>query len=238
MKKYVVYMTNQFCLLGREYMKLEGKFVVGLHNPNLADHFSTMKAAKALQSKIKYDTKVCELQPELDLFAKTNWVYRKIAIMNEDLNVKYDSNTMDKMHVLNWWNKIKRAPESAVSQAVYSSYPNLYSLFKHLCDAQSYYSKDYKNLYHSYHILTPKDGSFKEFKKELSLVLENVTYLTDDGYKVFPIFDNSLSEHGTRYLYYKSEDDCKLKVSHYTEPKSTSLEECFKEMCRSYYYTR
>lgn len=38
------------------------------------------------------------------------------------------------------------------------------------------------------------------------------------------------------YLYYKSKEDCKLIVSSYSPAPSWSLEKCFVEMCRSYYY--
>jgi hypothetical protein len=236
MKKWIVYYKNDYTLLKKEFFKFGETKVIGYHDPSRATAFSTKKEAEEKSKLIKFKTAVTELDPQVKKFERTTFKYREMPILNPKFTTPYDAKTMTRLDVLGWWKKIQRANELEYSSEVYGTYPQIWSLFDYLWDKASYWSKGYKELYHSFQVRTKKDGDYDKFKEELDLVLDDVTYM-DGDYKVLPIFDHELSSWETRSLLYKSEDDCKIISGRFGDEKiKGTLKECFDMMRYQFYY--
>lgn len=235
-KKYVVYMDNQFCLLKREYFSEKKGIIIGYHNPMMATWFYSKKEAKAFQNKIAMETKISSFQKEYDRFTKTTWEYRKITPINDKLNIPYKGE--DKYKVLEWWKATKALPESSIKYEVYKTWPKLSSVFTHLWDYQGYHSlEDRSKTYHSYSIRTSKTGNINEFKKELELVLDDITYVSEEGYKLLSVFEHNLGAGGSSYSFcYKSEKDCKIVGNYGREIRKGSLTKCFDYLKQELWY--
>ena len=231
--KYLVFFENQFCLLGKEYFgEFDGK-IIGYHNPSFAKLFDSKESAKKFASLFHLDTKIEEAEPHLEAFKACDYIYRQIVKLDPRLNRKYKEENRDE--VLNWWMEYKKAPENSISYDSYKTWPKLYSLFTYLWDVQSYNDRDYKNSYHTVQVRFPKDGVVTDFIKELSKVLDFVTY-EKEGYKILPIFDHTLSEFGTAYLYYKSTQDCKIVRGSWTVIPGTITHLFNNHLIKDYYY--
>lgn len=234
--KYIVYYPNDYTLLGREYFNFEKGKIIGYHNPRLALHFDTEKEAGEFQKKINLGTKITTDEVEYKRFDKTSYKYRTLEPINDTYNIQYDKNKQSKYDVLKWWLTVQRLPESTISHKVYSSYPSLYSLFSYLWQKQTYNTLDYKSFYYTVEIKTSKSGIYEEFVKEFDLVKDEVTYLDDDKYKIFPIFEHNLHEGGVSYtLRYKTLQDCIISSGR-SELTKGSLKECFEYMKRDLWY--
>ncbi len=231
--KYLVYFENQFCLLGKEYFGEVGGKIIGYHHPAGAKLFKTKKEAKEFASLFDLQTKIEEAEPHFEAFRSCDYVYREITKLNPSLDRKYNNEKPDE--VLKWWMEYKKAPEKATSYKSYETWPKLYSIFTYLWDLQSYYNREYTELYHTVQVRFPKNGDVKDFIKELDKVLDFVTY-TAEGYKVFPIFDHTLSEYGTSYLHYKSPHDCKIVKGSWTVIPGTITHLFTNHLVRDYYY--
>ena len=232
---YIVYTDNTFTLLNKEYFSKKGDEIIGFHNPELATRFGTKEEAKAFQSEISLKTKITTIDEECELFKKTDWVYRKFKCVNKTLNIPYKKGD-DKVSVLNWWMRYNKSNDRETTYDVYSTYPKLYSLFSHLWNISRYTSKNYVNKYITAEIYTNQEGTYNDFLEELNLVINDVTYLSEDGYKILPIFDKDLSEYGSRYLYFKDVNDCYIQEGYRTNMNKSTLSECFKKMTKEFYY--
>lgn len=233
--RFILYQENQFCLLGKEYFReFDGK-IFGTHNPYDAKSFTSKK--KALEFGSRFESgkqEVGEYAEHTKLFDDCKYIYREIPLLDKKYDIPYTD--QKPVEVLNWWMEIKKGSDKAVSQKNYSTWPSLYSIFKNLWEIRSYYDKG-NTILHTATIFVTKDSEFKNFKKELYLVLDFSTY-TKEGYKAFPIFDNDLSEFGTRYLLYKSDRDCIILTDRFGyDKRKLTLEESFKYIKDNYYYT-
>jgi len=138
-----------------------------------------------------------EPQPEKEKFdewVKNGMVRRRFDILNKKLSRKYNGETPEE--VLAWRISV-REDVDAIRYEDYKTWPDLYSVFKHLFNCSSYYSKgEVGKLQHSFSVYTRRDGKLDDFEKELNLILPHVTYLDDDGGKMINVFDHYLSEGG------------------------------------------
>lgn len=234
MSKWITCMKNSFTLLGYEYFAPGKGEIVGTHNPYNAKTFETKKEAeKFLKLFAMDDAKVEEAEKHFKKFNKCDYVYRKIPMLNPEVDIPYNSQTPDE--IIEWWKRIKTLPESSVSSKNYGTWPNLYSVTNHLWNIVSYYSKDYKKLYYTSEIFTKKEGTFESFISDFRKVVDFCTFVDKDGYKIFPIFDNDLSENGKRYFLYKSDDDCKIDESRRMSHEG-DIKKCFEIMHRDFWY--
>ena len=232
---YLVYVDNDFCVIGREYFIQGENKVLTTHNPNLATQFKTQKEAKSFSSTFTLHSlkkKIATVAGELKRFEDCDWIYREIPLLNRDIDRPYGNEGPDQ--VLDFWLKHQQLPEGSISYENYATWPDLYSVFKYLWTTQGYHDmKDYSKTYHTVQIRVPKDGNYEDFKKEIEKILDHITY-TEDGYKILPIIDHELSTYESRSLYYKSEDDC--MIGGRFPDGELNLKECFEIMKRMYYY--
>ena len=120
---------------------------------------------------------------------------------------------------------------------ILTTWPQLYSISKHLWDVEGYHSDDYKEIYTTFSVYTRKDGNFEDFQRELNMVMDKVTYKDDDGFLVMSIFDHFLSEHGNSVSLLIHPKTKQVKVSgRWHKEDFTSLEEAFNYMRRERYY--
>lgn len=234
---YVVFVKNSFTLLGREYFGTDGESIIGYHDPNKAAHFPSKKKAQEFCETFSFENKKIEpLSKHKKLFDTCTYVYRKICKIDNSINIKYNPAIHTADDILDWQLRRQKLPEQSVTFEVYRTWPELYQHFKHIFKPQSYHSKDHKELYHTVTIYTKPDGVYEEFYNEFRKVWDFCTFLSEGGRKMFPIFDNDLSEYGTRYLHYGGDMDCVIISGYGGVDFEGSLEECFNFMKKAYYY--
>jgi hypothetical protein len=225
-------MPNSFTLTKNEYFGKGDKCVIGYHDPRKATLFATEEEAREFASTFNMETRIGEAETHFKLFEKVDYVYRRLTVIDPVLNRKY--NNEDANEVIKWWIEYSNSPEGSVSTEIYLTWPNLYSMCKHLWS--SYTITELEEKCNSFQIYTSTDGKFEEFKTELMKVMDHVTF-TEDGYKKFAIFDHELSEYETRYFLYKNDNDCKIR-SRYSDRCQGTMEKCFDLMKREYFYNR
>jgi hypothetical protein len=234
---YIVCSKNQFCLNGWEYFGLskDGSKIIGYHDPNLADKFKTVKDAKVFSSRFDYDTKVEKLDKHQKIFVNSDYVYRSIPLIDTSMSIKYDADKHTQIDVLNFKINHRKRSDKSIRYEDYRTWPELWSVFKHLWSFESYSKNNGAVQMFTCSIRVNKKSDFKEFKEDLELVKPHCTFVSDDGYLVFPIFDHDLSEYGTRYLHYKTDEDCKIVESRWSEYVG-DLKKCFDIMEAKFYY--
>ena len=233
MSKYLVFMENNFCLIGKEYFGDSEGIIIGYHNPRLATLFNTKEEAQNFCKTFDLeDVKIDRKEKHYKSFDKCNYVYRQINKIDNTHSRNFNSETPEE--ILEWWKKTKSLPEKSVKFEHYRTWPHLFSVFDHLWDLVSYNSRDYKEQYQTCQIKVLIDSSLESFKKELDLVLVYCTFF-QDGYKVFPIIDHELSEYESRYFLYKDDSDCKITNGNYDKFSGT-LEQCLNKMKQQYWY--
>lgn len=229
---YIVYLDNQFCVLGKEYLRKNKNTIVGYHHPGMADVFKTKKDTQELIKYINRDSqdiKITSLNDELEKFDKTDWKYRELPAL--DLSIKkFNNNTDDE--VFDFWINYRK-DDGKVSYEIYKSWPDLRSIYDHIWEFNKYIQGEY-----SFTIYTSKNGVFHNFKKELHKALPYVTLMSEDGYKRFKIFEHSLSESAVYYFNYKSDTDCYFNThrTYSTKNKYNSLEKAFEFMKEGLWY--
>ena len=233
---YLVYAENDFTLLGKEYFGTDGKSIIGFHDPNRASHFESVETAEEFCKLFDYpDRKIEPLSEHIKLFQKCTYVYRKIDKLDDSINIKYDEKKHDALAVLDWRMKRNKAPERTVAYENYRTWPDLYSVFTYLFNLTKYNSRDYKSLFYSVQLKTPKNGNYEDFYKDFALVLDYCTFVDEDGRKVFDIFDHECCEYERRRLCFGGEDDCTISNGRRDIFKGT-LKECFEKMRKDFWY--
>lgn len=234
--KYLVFFKNSYCLTGHEYFSLKEGKILGSHSPHNADTFKTQKEAKEFASLFDLETEIGLVEDHIEIFKKCDYVYREFPALDDHVNVRYNPN-QTKEEVIEWWKNYKLLPEKSVSFECYRTWPKLYTVTDYLWDLNSYYNRDYTELYHTCQIKSPKNGNFNDFKKEFELIKDFVTY-EKDGYKIFPIFDHELSECETRHLYYKSDEDCEILGGYSGKVPlfKGDLQKCFNKIRDNFWY--
>ena len=152
--------------------------------------------------------------------------------VNRKHSYKYDPAKHDKYTVLQW--KLDTC-NTEVTYDVYKTWPDLFSLFKHLFDMAFYgCGKNERKL--TFNICVRKDSNFNDFKEELDLIIDKVQYCDEDGNKMLPIFDYLLSQNGTAFLVKNGDDTWSVTTDWHDEIANKSLEECFDYMVKHRYY--
>lgn len=214
-------------------------------DPSRAIAFKSKKNANEyLKNNITSIESICEIvdrKPEIETFnawvsgGYMRWTMAKPLI---DKNIKYDKSKHSALDVLN--QRIYMSlNDGMVSYNNYKTWPELFEIFKHLWSVECYYSKDSDDeLDLTFQIMVKRDSNFIEFKKELDLVLDKITRINFDGYKILSIIDRNLGEGGDfAYLHIKSEDDCYVDGRFTRSIGSTcSLEEAFDYIRKNRYY--
>lgn len=233
---WIVAYKNDFCLTGYEYFSQvvnDNGSVSTYHDPNMATVFRTKKIAKTLSDKLDLDTVIVNSGDHKEMFENCTFKYREIKTIDESLNVPFNDD-MSLEDVIEWNIKYRKVGERSVTQDIFDSYHfKIHDLSNHIWDLTGYNDKDY-NLIVTFSVYTNRDGDFDKFKADLDLILDKVELKNEDGYLKLPIFDHELNQYEQRFLYYKSDTDCKVggRYDKYTG----SLNYCFDRMKKDYYY--
>jgi hypothetical protein len=207
-----------------------------VYDPRFATEFKTQKKAlswaKANTDWVKY-IKVVNKSQAVDEYTK--WVEQgTIRRIIPKINKKYSRpyTNESKEEILEWWLWFI-AHDGEVAYEDYQTWPSLYSVFKHLWGV-NYYSDGTQTI----SIYTSKDGDFQTFKDELDLVFDKITYKTDLGFIIFPVFDHYLSEGGNtaNLLYDPKTEKVEIQLRYNSLLKFPNLEEAFEYLKRERYY--
>lgn len=213
-----------------------------VYNPMFATQFETKKEAQEwidVSSSMKKYSKVVDFAEHLlkyEEWLKSGTVRRTLACINRTMSRQYNNESLEE--VIDWW-IYQKNHDDEIDFNDYRTWPNLYSISKHLWNVNGYYSSDYEELYVTFEIYTRQDGNFDEFQNELNLVLNKITYKNEDGYLVLPIFDHYLSEHGNSVslLIHPETQQVKIEGRHsYDNRKFSSLKDAFDYMKLERYY--
>lgn len=233
---YVVFSENRLTLIGNEYYGIspDKTKIISYHNPNLADHFSSIEDAIEFSNLFNCPVTGSKCSVELlsthkELFEKCSYEFRTLPFLNTKYNIPYDNKKHNKKDVLDWHINFQKLPENSITFENYSTWPQPYQVCDHIFSLETFESKKF-----SASIYTGKNGDYSKFHSELKLVLDYCTMLDSEGRKMFSIFDHDLSSNGTRRLCYLDENNCSIITNsiHY----NGTLEECFNIIRRKYYY--
>ena len=226
------------------YVKVEnGNTFDEIYNPKFATQFQTQKKAQEwidVNSSMKSHSKVVDYEESVQTYeqwVKNGTVRRTLACINRNMSRKYNNETLKE--VIDWWIYCIHNDDE-IDYEDYRTWPELYTLSKHLWNVEGYYLHDYKERYITFQIYTRQDGNFDEFQSELNMVLNKVTHKDVDGYLILPIFDHYLSEHGNSVslLIHPETQHIKIEGSMYSydDQEFSSLEKAFDYMKKERYY--
>lgn len=211
------------------------------YSPYIATEFKNAKSAiKWSKDNTTFGEYAVALEskPEkakFDEWMKNGMVRRRFNIIDKKLSRKYKNETPEE--VLVWYISV-REDVDGIRYEDYQTWPKLHSVFKHLFDRVSYYSKrDDGKLLHSFSVSTRRDGRLEDFKKELNLVLPHITYLDNNGDKIINVFDHYLSEHGNSVsLIAHKNGKFSVEGKYNDAVTNADLEKCFNYLKRERYY--
>ena len=211
-----------------------------IYNPKIATQFKTKKEAQQwidVYSSMKSHSKVVDFEKSVQKYEE--WVNgdtirRTIACINRTMSRKYNNESLE--DIIDWW--IYQTQNGyKIDYEDYKTWPQLYSISKHLWEVEGYHSGDYKEIYITFRVYARKDGNFEDFQRELNMVMDKVTYKDDDGFLVMSIFDHFLSEHGNSVSLLIHPKTKQVKVGgRWHKEDFASLEEAFNYMRRERYY--
>jgi hypothetical protein len=223
------------------YVRLvDSKKFEEVYSPKFATQFETEKEAQEFidtYSSVAEYSKIVDAATaieEYDKWVESGTVRGTLRCINTTASRPYNGESLDE--VIDWWIYQKHNDREIKSEH-YQTWPNLYSISKHLWEVSAYNNKDYSEKYITFEIKTSKDGNFVEFEAELNKVMNMVTYKDGDGYLIFPIFDHYLSEHGNSVSLLIHPETNKVKIGgRWKNEDFSSLEEAFNYMKRERYY--
>jgi len=223
------------------YVRLvDNKTFEEIYNPKFATRFNTKKEALEFintYSSMAEFSKVVEASDAIDTYdkwANSGTVRRTLSCINTAKSRPYNGESLDE--VIDWW-IYQKHNDDEIKYKHYQTWPELYSICKHLWDVSAYHNGDYSELYIAFDIRTSRDGIFEEFEAELNKVIDKVTYKDDDGYLIFPVFDHYLSEHGNSVSLLIHPETKKVKVSgRWRGEDFASLEDAFNYLKLERYY--
>lgn len=211
-----------------------------IYNPKIATQFKTKKEAQQwidVYSSMKSHSKVVDFEKSVQKYEE--WVNgdtirRTIACINRTMSRKYNNESLE--DIIDWW--IYQTQNGyKIDYEDYKTWPQLYSISKHLWEVEGYHSGDYKEIYITFSVYTRKDGNFEDFQRELNMVMDKVTYKDDDGFLIMSIFDHFLCEHGNSVSLLIHPETQQVKVGgRWRKEDFPSLEEAFNYMKRERYY--
>jgi hypothetical protein len=211
-----------------------------IYDPKQATQFKTKKEAQKwidFASQMKTNSKVVEYRESVQQFldwANNGMVRRTLNCINRTMSRPYNNEPLEE--VIDWW-IYSRANDGEIDYDDYKTWPNLYSISKHLWDVNGYHSKDYKKLYISFDIYSKQSGQFEDFKKELNIVLDKITFKDEEGYLILPIFDHYLSERGDSVSLLIHPETKKVKIGgRWHKEEFPSLEDAFNYIKKERWY--
>ena len=232
---YVIKSFNKF------FIRDSGDHLDEIYDLNHATAFETKKdAVKVCNSCIYSDNfKVVSFESEKKLFdkwAKNGMLRRKLDKVDKRVSRPYNGESLE--GVLEFL-KIMRKPSNSmkISYEDRATWPEIYTVSKFITSTGTYYQNDDREKeYFSVSISVNRDSVFEEFKEEIELLLKFVDFYKE-GYLFLSIIDNELSEFEIRYFLLSPDLKTAKIVNHYDrELFKGSLEECFNEMRKEYYY--
>lgn len=215
-----------------------------IHNPRMATIFPSKKKAmdwakmNSTLSKYMEAVQVSEQCNQLfDNWVANGMVRRQFNPINRSISRKFNSEKDTPVDVLNWWFDYYNVADDVLFED-YKTWPKPYQLFEHLWDVETYIDRKSNKKSFSVQLSTGQKNDFSNFKKEFDLVVDKVTYKNKDGYKVFHIMENDLSETRSPVLYFKNEKDCYIEDSRFDDRYiNGTLEDCFNYMRYNLYYS-
>jgi len=216
------------------YVRLtDNKTFDEIYNPKFATQFNTKKEAKqwinTYSSMARY-SKVVEIADAIEQFEKmvnSGTIRRTLSCINTSKSRPYNNETVDE--VIDWWIYMKEN-DRGIKFEHYQTWPHLYQIRKHLWDVRRYSNRRYTEYYLTFEIYTKQEGKFEEFEAELNKVMDRVTYKDEEGYLIFPIFDNYIPEHGNSVSLLIHPETKKVKIGgrySWNENEFSSLEDAF-----------
>lgn len=204
-----------------------------VYSPKNATQFTTAKKATDWGKNnttfgdyivaVTYDSAV----EKFDQWIADGMIRRSFPALDQKISRKYDPEKDDKYAVLDW----RMKSHDNIRYEDYKTWPYLYSIFNHLWGVQTYMDSTM-----SFQIWVKKDSKFENFKEELDLILDKVTYREDNDI-VLSIFDHFCGEGGNfAYLVKHDHDTWSVKTRYSFEVKKKTLEDCFDFMKRERYY--
>jgi hypothetical protein len=226
------------------YVRLvDSKKFEEVYSPKFATQFETEKEAQKFidtYSSVAEYSKIVDAATaieEYDKWVESGTVRGTRKCINTTVSRPYNGESLDE--VIDWW-IYQKHNDREIRYEHYKTWPNLYSITKHLFELQAYHNNnDYSEIFITFQISTPRDGKFTEFESELGKVMNRVTYKDDDGYLIFPIFDHYLSEHGNSVSLLIHPETTKVKIGrgrYSGGDEFSTLEEAFNYMKKERYY--
>lgn len=219
---------------------VDGSTFDEVYNPEFATQFKTKKEAQEwidISSSMKEYSNVVDFNESIQKYeewVEAGTVRRTLACINRTMSRKYNNEPLEE--VIDWW-IYAQTNDSEIDYEDYKTWPQLYSISKHLWDVSGYHSRDYKDLYVTFEVYTKQDGTFDDFQRELNLVLDKITYKDEDGFLILPVFDHYLSEGGNSVslLIHPETKQVKIEGRWYNK-EFASLEDAFDCMKSERYY--
>jgi len=207
-----------------------------IFNPNYATTFKTKKEANnwvERNTTFKEYAKVVDSKKtikEYEEWQSNGSVRRTFYLVDNTLSRPYAGESPEE--VLEWLLKVDKYQ---IRYEDSKTWPELYSLFKHIHRLNKFPDDDSKEECVSFSLSFKLDSNFEEFKKEFALIVKSTTY-EKNGYKIFDVFDRFLSEGGNSVdLFYKNDNDCYVS-GRWSEKVRGSLKECFEYLRKERYY--
>lgn len=196
-----------------------------------ATQYKTKKEAKAFLENITLSeyAEIVKYEDEIDKFLqwKEQGMIRRVLSMRK--SKAYNGEGLKEVIQ---FHKNNYLDDMSVDYEDYKTWPKINNFMTYFYDIEAYHNKnEFEGLEFTFQIKVEKDCLFSQFKKEIKQLEKHVTYIDDDGYMVFPIFDKDLSQFGTRHFLYNPNED-KHKVEHF----EGTLKQCFEHIKKHYYY--
>ena len=211
-----------------------------VYNPKFATTFNTTEEAQSwidTYSSMADFSKIVEASEAIEdyeQFVNGGTVRRTLACINTSMSRPYNGEGLKE--VIDWW-IYANLNDDEIKFEDYQTWPRLYSISKHLSEVQTYHNKEYTEEYITFEIYTEPKGRFKDFEKELNMVIDKVTLKDGDGYLDFPIFDHYLSEGGNSVSLFIHPETHKVRIGgRWGSDDFDSLKDAFDYMKRERYY--
>lgn len=223
------------------YVRLvDDKTFEEIYNPKFATRFKTRKEAKdfiVTYSSMERHSKIVDANKAIEHFdewVKSGMIIRTLNCINTSKSRPYNGESL--VEVIDWW-IYQKHHDDEIKFEHYQTWPELYSISKHLWEAMAYYNiNKHSERYITFELYTKKDGIFEEFETELNLVIDKVTYKDEDGYLIFPVFAPRHSNSECLLIHPETK---KVKINSYYRSSGDeylSLEEAFNYLKRECYY--
>jgi hypothetical protein len=211
-----------------------------VYSPSRATLFHTREQAQDwvnTYSPFAQYSEIVELEGEVkeyDQWVKEGCVRRTLACINQSMSRPYNNEPLDQ--VIDWW-IYATENDGEIKYEHYVTWPGLGEISNHLFSIEKYHdSGDYSKTCITFQIYTSRKGKFKQFKFELSKVIDKVTYKDEDGYLVLPIFDHYLSEGGNSVYLLIHPDTDEVRIEGSENLEFSCLKEAFKYIREERYY--